>query len=70
MDPRTGGYIGEAPVSLSMMAVQQAHAWGVPSLGGGSLSSDAADVGWQSGIVHHLIPFINDMILTGNSGLR
>jgi trimethylamine:corrinoid methyltransferase-like protein len=37
-------------VPLSMMAVQQAHAWGVPSLGGGSVSSDAADVGWQSGM--------------------
>ncbi len=50
MHPRTGGYVGEVPVPLSMMAVQQAHAWGVPSLGGGSVSSDAADVGWQSGM--------------------
>ena len=25
-----------------------AHAWDVPSLGGGSFSSDAADIGWQS----------------------
>jgi trimethylamine--corrinoid protein Co-methyltransferase len=50
MDPRTGGYIGEVPIPVSWMAVQVAHAWGVPSLGGGSLSSDAPDVGWQSGM--------------------
>jgi trimethylamine:corrinoid methyltransferase-like protein len=25
-----------------------AHAWDVPSLGGGSFSSDASDIGWQS----------------------
>jgi trimethylamine--corrinoid protein Co-methyltransferase len=50
MDPRTGGYIGEVPAPVSMMAVQLAHAWGVPSLGGGSLSSDADDIGWQSGV--------------------
>ena len=37
------------PAPLSWIAVQQAHAWGVPSLGGGSVSSDAADIGWQSG---------------------
>ncbi len=50
MNPRTGGYIGDVSAPVSMMAVQQAHAWGVPSLGGGSVSSDAADVGWQSGM--------------------
>ena len=50
MNPYPGGYVGEVSVPLSMMAVQQAHAWGVPSLGGGSVSSDAADVGWQSGM--------------------
>ncbi len=50
MHPRTGGYIGGVPIPLSWMAVQQAHAWGVPSLGGGSVSSDAADVGWESGV--------------------
>jgi trimethylamine--corrinoid protein Co-methyltransferase len=50
MDPRTGGYIGEVPAPVSMMAVQLAHAWGVPSLGGGSLSTDADDIGWQSGV--------------------
>jgi trimethylamine--corrinoid protein Co-methyltransferase len=50
MDPRTGGYIGEVPVPLAMMAVQLAHAWNVPSLGGGSVASDAPDIGWQSGM--------------------
>jgi trimethylamine--corrinoid protein Co-methyltransferase len=50
MDPRTGGYIGEVAQPLTMMAVQLAHAWNVPSLGGGSASSDAPDVGWQSGM--------------------
>ncbi|MFC2029961.1 trimethylamine methyltransferase family protein [Chloroflexota bacterium] len=50
MDPRTGGYIGEVPAPVSMMAVQLAHAWGVPSLGGGSLSSDSDEIGWQSGV--------------------
>ena len=50
MDPRTGGYIGEVPIPLSLMAVQLAHAWGVPSLGGGSVASDAPDIGWQSGM--------------------
>jgi trimethylamine--corrinoid protein Co-methyltransferase len=49
MDPRTGGYIGEVPAPLSWMAVQLGHAWKVPSLGGGSVSSDAPDIGWQSG---------------------
>ena len=50
MDPRTGGYIGQSGVPLTWMAVQLAHAWGVPSLGGGSVSSDAPDIGWQSGV--------------------
>jgi len=49
MDPRTGGYITELPIPFSVMTVQLAHAWGVPSLGGGSVSSDAQDIGWQSG---------------------
>jgi trimethylamine---corrinoid protein Co-methyltransferase len=50
MDPRTGGYIGETPVPLAWMAVQLAHSWGVPSLGGGGVSSDASEIGWQSGM--------------------
>ena len=48
MNPRTGGYIGDTPLPVSLIAVQLAHAWNVPSLGGGSFSSDAPDVGWQS----------------------
>ncbi len=49
MDPRTGGYITEVPIPFSIMTVQMAHAWNVPSLGGGSVSSDASEIGWQSG---------------------
>jgi trimethylamine--corrinoid protein Co-methyltransferase len=48
MNPRTGGYIGKVPLPESLIAAQLAHAWGVPSLGGGSFSSDAPDIGWQS----------------------
>jgi len=48
MDPRTGGYIGETPIA-SAAVVQLAHAWKVPSLGGGSTSSDADDISWESG---------------------
>jgi trimethylamine--corrinoid protein Co-methyltransferase len=48
MDPRTGGYIGSVPISPAAK-VQLAHAWNVPSLGGGSTSSDAKDIGWESG---------------------
>jgi trimethylamine--corrinoid protein Co-methyltransferase len=50
MDPRTGGYISHGPAPVSRMAVELAHAWGVPSLGGGSLSSDADHIGWESGV--------------------
>jgi trimethylamine--corrinoid protein Co-methyltransferase len=50
MDPRTGAYISEVPFPLAMVAVQLAHAWNVPSLGGGSVSGDALDIGWQSGM--------------------
>jgi len=49
MDPRTGGYIGGADIPFSIINVQLAHAWNVPSLGGGSTSSDADDIGWESG---------------------
>jgi trimethylamine--corrinoid protein Co-methyltransferase len=48
MNPRTGGYIGSVPISPAAK-VQLAHAWNVPSLGGGSTSSDAKDIGWESG---------------------
>ncbi|MBL7161684.1 MAG: trimethylamine methyltransferase family protein [Anaerolineales bacterium] len=50
MNPRTGGYIGDVPLPVSLIAVQLAHAWNVPSLGGGSFSSDAPDIGWQSAL--------------------
>jgi trimethylamine--corrinoid protein Co-methyltransferase len=48
MDPRSGGYIGSVPISPAAK-VQLAHAWNVPSLGGGSTASDAKDIGWESG---------------------
>jgi len=48
MHPLTGGYIGDASTPMSAITTQLAHAWGVPSLTGGSLSSDAPDIGWQS----------------------
>ena len=50
MDPRTGGYIGDVAVPMNQMAVELAHAWNVPSLGGGSTSSDANEVGWETGV--------------------
>ncbi len=49
MEPRTGGYIAGPPVPATRLAVQLAHSWGVPSLGGGSTSSNAAEIGWHSG---------------------
>ena len=49
MDPRTGGYIGDHSIPMSQIAVELAHAWHLPSLGGGSTSSDAPDIGWESG---------------------
>lgn len=49
MDPRTGGYISDTAIPLVIMAAQMAHAWNVPSLGGGSVSSDGNKIGWQSG---------------------
>lgn len=48
MNPRTGGYMAKMPLPVRYIAVQMAHAWDVPSLGGGSLTSDAAEIGWQS----------------------
>jgi trimethylamine--corrinoid protein Co-methyltransferase len=49
MHPRTGGYIGEVSAPVSMMSVELAHAWGVPSLGGGSTSTDSPHIDWQAG---------------------
>jgi trimethylamine--corrinoid protein Co-methyltransferase len=76
MHPRTGGYIADLPIPLSWMAVQMAHAWGVPSLGGGSVSVDATDIGWSAGLDTGsgamMIPFYGGEIcgylgLTGSS---
>jgi trimethylamine--corrinoid protein Co-methyltransferase len=50
MHPRTGGYIAHFPIPLRWMVVQVAHAWGVPSLGGGSVSVDATEIGWSAGL--------------------
>jgi trimethylamine--corrinoid protein Co-methyltransferase len=49
MDPYTGGYVSEVPLPVEWMAVELAHAWGVPSLSGGTLSSDDAGSGWLAG---------------------
>jgi trimethylamine--corrinoid protein Co-methyltransferase len=49
MHPRTGSYISDMSAPLGIMSTQLAHAWNVPALTGGSVSSDAADIGWQSG---------------------
>lgn len=48
MNPRTGGYIGDVNLPVNLIAAELAHAWNVPTLGGGSFSSDAPDLGWQS----------------------
>jgi len=72
MHPRTGGYIGELSLPLPMMAVQLAHAWGVPSLGGSELSTDAPGMAWQAGSDGGrgavLIPWVGGEI-TGFMGL-
>jgi trimethylamine--corrinoid protein Co-methyltransferase len=49
LHPRTGGYIGEVPLPVTAMAVQLAHAWGVPSLDGGSVAADSPGIDWQTG---------------------
>ena len=50
MDPRTGGFIEQVSAPVKMIATQLAHAWNVPSLGGGTTCIDASEVGWQSGM--------------------
>jgi trimethylamine--corrinoid protein Co-methyltransferase len=50
MDPLSGGYLCEVEGAAERISVQLAHAWGVPSLGGGSFSSDAPGPGWQCGV--------------------
>jgi trimethylamine--corrinoid protein Co-methyltransferase len=76
MHPRTGAYVAEIPIPLGWMAVQMAHAWGVPSLGGGSVSADATEIGWSAGLDtgagSMMIPFLGGEIcgylgLTGSS---
>jgi trimethylamine--corrinoid protein Co-methyltransferase len=49
MHPRTGSYISDATTPMVAITAQLAHAWGVPSLTGGGVSTDAPDIGWQSG---------------------
>jgi trimethylamine--corrinoid protein Co-methyltransferase len=49
MHPRTGGYVSDISTPMGAITTQLAHAWGVPSLSGGGVSSDAPDIGWQSG---------------------
>jgi trimethylamine--corrinoid protein Co-methyltransferase len=76
MHPRTGAYVAEIPIPLGWMAVQMAHAWGVPSLGGGSVSADATEIGWSAGLDtgsgSMMVPFLGGEIcgylgLTGSS---
>jgi trimethylamine--corrinoid protein Co-methyltransferase len=50
MEPRTGAYISKVPLPLNILAVELAHSWNVPSLGGARMGSDAEVVGWQSGM--------------------
>jgi trimethylamine--corrinoid protein Co-methyltransferase len=51
MDPRTGGYVAEVPFHFEPLAAQLSHdAWGVPDLGGATLSSDSPDVDWVAGL--------------------
>lgn len=72
MDPRTGAFIKETSIPVEMMAVQLAHAWNVPCLGGSKMSKDAREVGWQSamegGLGSALIPLCGAEI-TGFMGL-
>jgi trimethylamine---corrinoid protein Co-methyltransferase len=50
MDPRTGGYVSDLPLHLDPVVAQLSHsAWGVPDLGGASLSNDAVEVEWVGG---------------------
>jgi trimethylamine--corrinoid protein Co-methyltransferase len=49
LHPRTGGYIGGVSLPVTAMAVQLAHAWGVPSLDGGGVAADSPGIDWQTG---------------------
>ncbi len=50
LNPRTGGYISQAPSPSYLIAAQLARAWRVPCLGGARVSGDAPELGWQSGV--------------------
>jgi trimethylamine--corrinoid protein Co-methyltransferase len=76
MHPRTGGYIGGPSAPVGLIATQLAHAWGVPSLGAGSASTDSPRLDWQAGsdagLGTSLIPLAGAeicgyMALTGSS---
>jgi trimethylamine--corrinoid protein Co-methyltransferase len=49
MDPQTGGYSTHYSAPAEQITVELAHAWYLPSLGGGSVGSAAKEIGWQSG---------------------
>jgi len=49
LHPRTGGYIGGVSRPVTAMAVQLAHAWGVPSLDGSGVAADSPGIDWQTG---------------------
>ncbi|HJW76003.1 MAG TPA: trimethylamine methyltransferase family protein [Thermoleophilia bacterium] len=73
MDPHSGGYVSEFDAAVAWLCVQLAHAWGVPCIQGSSLSSDAARIGWESG-VHAglgaaLLPFYGGEIVGDMGGL-
>jgi len=72
MDPQTGGYIGKPPVPAPIAAVQLAHSWGVPSLGGGNMSVESPELDWELGaktaLGAALIPLAGGEIC-GNMGL-
>jgi trimethylamine--corrinoid protein Co-methyltransferase len=49
MHPRFGTYVSDMSAPMGIISTQLAHAWNVPALTGGSVSSDAPNIGWQSG---------------------
>lgn len=72
MEPRTGAYISKVPLPLNILAVELAHSWNVPSLGGARMGSDAEVVGWQSGMEASMgaVNFaLTDGEICGNIGL-
>jgi trimethylamine--corrinoid protein Co-methyltransferase len=48
MHPRTGEYVSAVASPMGSITTQLAHAWGVPSLSGGSVTSDAPNIDWHS----------------------